>query len=277
MFVGFTVDKDISGNANTARIQIYNLSEGHRAAVGKELDNVMLEAGYIPPTGASNIGIIFKGQMRDVQHYREGADIITEISCGDADKALRKAVISKTFPRGTSVQTVLEELHKQFEKEGIDKGEWKGVDSLPPYQRPVSMCGSCSREMDRIGRSHGLYWSMQNEALEIIPADGALQASVHLSSSTGLIGTPTITDNGVKFDALLNPEIRPNRMVSIESQTLEMNAEGGSYRVSTATYTGDNARGDFKVSATGESLTGGKVDQGLPALTNIPIPTPRPQ
>ena len=281
--IAFTVSKDLSGSANEAEIEIWNLAEGHRNAVGKELDKVTLEAGYIPPGGissrgtlpfisggeqfegsasSSNVGIIFKGAMRDVEHRRDGPDIVTRIACGDGDAALRKAVISRTFRAGTPVKDVIEELQKEFEKEGIDQGEWKGLDDLPPYKRPYSMCGTCSREMDRIGRSHGLYWSMQNEALEIVPGDGYIEAAAFLSPSTGLVGTPTITDNGVRAEALLNPEIRPNRKVVIESQTLSMNAEGGAYRVSEVIYTGDNRDGDFRVIITGERIEGAKVDEG---------------
>lgn len=280
--VSFSVSKDVSGNANEASIEIWNLAKQHRAAVGKELDKVTLEAGYIPPPALAqngtqnNVGIIFKGVMRDVEHRREGPDVITRISCGDGDAALRKAVISKTFKAGTPVKEVVEELHKQFEKEGVDRGEWKGLDDLPPYKRPYSMCGSCSREMDRIGRSHRLYWSSQNEALEIIPSDGAIESSAFVSPRTGLIDSPTITDNGVQVKALLNPEIRPNRKVVVESEVLEMNGEGGAYRVSQATYNGDNRGGDFTVDFTGERFEGGKVDEGIGVPKRVPIPTPRP-
>lgn len=282
--VGFNVNKDVSGNANTAEIEIWNLAEGHRNAVGKELDKVTLEAGYIPPAGisargtlpfmsggfrseasasSSNVGIIFKGVLRDVRHRREGADIITTLSCGDGVKALRNAFLSKTYPAGTRVGDVIDDLYAEFEKEGIDRGEWKGLDDLPAHRRPYSVCSTCSQEMDRIARQNKLYWSMQNEAMEIVPGDGYIEAAAFLSPSTGLIGTPTITDNGVQVEALLNPEVRPNRKVVIESQTLSMNAEGGAYRVSEATYTGDNRDGDFRVIITGERIESGKVDQGV--------------
>jgi hypothetical protein len=46
--IGFNIQKDISGVPNSAVIEIWNLSEGHRNAVGKELDDVTLEAGYMP-------------------------------------------------------------------------------------------------------------------------------------------------------------------------------------------------------------------------------------
>ena len=49
--VRFSIDRDISGRANTAKITVINLSESTRNALGKELDHVILRAGYEPPDG----------------------------------------------------------------------------------------------------------------------------------------------------------------------------------------------------------------------------------
>ena len=260
--IKFSVSKGVSSTQNSAEISIWNLAEKSRNALGKELDNVTLEAGYLPPEGGGNVGIIFKGQIRDVEHKRDGADIITTISCGDGDKAVRNAVLGKTYPKGTPVKDVVEDLYKELEAEGIDRGEWKFPDDLPDFKRPYTVCGTCKRELDTLSRGRDFYWSLQNETMEIIPGNGYIGGIVMLSPETGLIDTPTITDNGVKAKALLNPEIRPNRRVRIKSQTLEMNAENGEYRVSECTFAGDNREGDFTVSLTGESVKGGKVDEG---------------
>jgi hypothetical protein len=117
--------------------------------------------------------------------------------------------------------------------------------------------------MDRIGRSNKLHWSVQNETFEVVPGDGFLGGITLLTPMTGLIGVPSITDNGVKADAFLNPQIRPGRRVQIESETLEMNAEGGMYRVGSCDFQGNNRNGDFKVSIHGERVAGGKVDEGV--------------
>lgn len=261
--VQFAISKSLSSTANTALIDIWNLAEGTRNAMGKEFDGIILEAGYIPPSGGSNVGVIFAGNLRDVEHKRDGDDIISTVQCGDGDAAIRRATINKTFPAGTKVGEVVDELQAQFEKEGIARGEVKGLDDLPAFKRPYSACGDCSREMDRIGRSNKLHWSIQNETFEVVPGDGYLGGIALLTPSTGLIGVPSITDNGVKADAFLNPQIRPGRRVQIESETLEMNAEGGMYRVGSCDFQGNNRNGDFKVSIHGERVAGGKVDEGV--------------
>jgi hypothetical protein len=261
--IEFSVSKTLSSTQNTASIDIWNLAEATRNAMGREFDRIELEAGYCPPDGGSNVGTIFVGELRDVEHTRDGDDIITHFECGDGDAAIRRATISKTYRAGTPVKEVVEDLRDEFGKHGVSKGEVKGLDDLPPFERPYSMCGSCAREMDRLGKRGGFQWSLQNEAFETVPADGFIGGMVLLTPDTGLIGVPTITDKGVKVDALLNPQIRPGRRVRIESQVLEMNSEGGVYRVSSATFSGNNRNGDFKVSIEGEKIQNGKVDKGV--------------
>lgn len=278
--VGFSVEKDISSTANTATIEIWNMAPGHRAAVGKEFDEIELSAGYMPPAGLSgsgftnfmgssfggggNVGIIFKGAVRDVEHSRSGPDIITKISCGDGDKAIRKAVTSKSFPKDTPVEDVVNELYSQMAKEGVTKGEWKFPDDMEKnYKRPYAACGSCSSELDTIGRGKKFYWNIQNQALEIIPSDGFIGQMVVLNSQSGLIDSPAVTDNGIRASALLNPDIRPNRPVKVESEMLQMNGASGTlYRIGACTYTGDNRDGDFRVDFHGETINGSKVDEG---------------
>ncbi|QIG74971.1 putative structural protein [Rhizobium phage RHph_I72] len=260
--VQFHVTKSISGSANTMDLKIWNLNEGHRNAVGKELSQVIIEAGYIPPEGGGNLGIIFKGAVRDYQHDRDGPDIITTVSCGDGDLAYRRATISKTIPKGASIPDVVEEINKELKKQGIAKGELKYPDDIRTLKRPYSMCGSCARELDTLGRGNGFYWSLQNETLEIIPSDGFLPGMIYLDKDSGLIGTPTITDNGIKVEGLLNPGARPNRQMKVVSQVLQMNSQSEIYRISAVDFDGDNQEGDFKMSLTGESISGGKVDEG---------------
>lgn len=261
--ISFNIAKGISSTQNDAEIRIWNLAESSRNALGKELDNIRLEAGYLPPLGGGNVGIILEAQIRDVEHRREGADIVTTLTCGEGDAAFRAATISKTYPAGTKVETVVEDIYTELEKEGVTRGEWKFPENMQPFKRPYTVCGGCKREMDTLSRGKDFYWSVQNGTMEIIPGDGFIGGVVLLSPQTGLVDTPTITDNGVKATALLNPEIRPNRRVRIESQTLEMNAENGEYRVSECIYTGDNRDGQaFHVQITGESVKGGKVDEG---------------
>lgn len=262
LFVSFDTSQSISSSQNSANIDLYNLTQGHRNAIGKEFDEIILEAGYMPPSGGDNVGIIFKGNIRDVSHKRSGPDIITTVSCGDGDKALRNATISKSYPKGTKVKDVVNDLYKELEKEGVKRGEWKFPDENAEFKRPYAACGSCTRELNTIGRGQKFYWSVQNGVMEIIPGDGYVGQIALISPETGMIDTPTITDNGMRVSALLNPDIRPGHRVKVQSSVVEMNAQDGIYRVTECGFRGDNRGGEFRVDVSGEAVIGNKVDEG---------------
>lgn len=261
--VAFDVSKSISGSPNKFELKIWNLNASHRNSIGNEFDSVELEAGYAPPEGDGNLSTIAKGFVRDVQHDRDGPDIITTVSCGDGDKAHRGAAISQTFPTGTPVKDVVTGVYNKMEEYDVDKGEWKFPEDIRTLKRPYSICGGCVREMDILGRGNGFYWSIQDGVMEVIPTDGNLPGEVLINARSGMIGSPTITDNGVKVKCLLNPAIRPNRTVKIESEVLEMNSQGSVYRVSKVDFSGDNIQGDFIASVHGEAINGDKVDEGV--------------
>lgn len=272
--VTFEVTKGVSSKANTFKIKIYNLNESHRNSIGQELDTVKLEVGYTPPDGTTNIGIIAQGKIRDYQHDRDGPDIITTVSCGDGDKAFRNATISKTIPKGTPLKDVVNDLHMEMRKQGIKKGEWEFPEKFKEEKtkRPYSMCGSCTQELDTLGRGHGFYWNIQNETMEIIPGDGALPGMILISPETGMIGTPTITDNGIKVKALINPDARPNRQVKVDSEQLRMNKKAEKYRISEISFSGDNQEGsDWTMMITGEAIGADKkVNEGKTKATTTP-------
>lgn len=267
MNIDFSVSMDIGGKANTAEVTIINLSKSTRQKIGKEFDQFQIEAGYEPPAslgGGSNVSLLFKGNIRDVVHTRRDADWSTRISCGDGDKAFRSATISKTIPAGSSVKDAVEAIQTELEKKGIERGEWKFPDDIEEkkFKRPYSMCGSCVREMNTLGRGKGFYWSVQNGVTEIVPGNGYIGDTITIGADGGMINAPQITDNGVRFEHLLEPAIKPGRRVKIVSKVLEANSEDDTFRVASCVFSGNSRDGKFQVEATCESIADGKVKEG---------------
>lgn len=259
--IAFRVSKVISGTPNAAEIEIWNLSRENRMKIKKEFDKVRIEAGYEGSLGGKgNVGIIFEGFIRDIRHRREDTDIITTVESGDGDKGIRQGVISKTFPAGTKPSEMIEELRKRMP--GVDKGVIQdAVKDLPAYKRPVVMCGPCRKELDKIGRTHNLYWGVQDGAMEVVSGDSYVDEVVVISQQTGMIGIPDITDDGIRVSCLLNPQLRIARVVEIRSETLEMNDQQGRFRVSCVDFQGDNRDGDFTATVAGDKIDGGKVKE----------------
>lgn len=260
--IDFEVSKGIGSKQNTATISIWNLTASHRKQLGEELDKIELKVGYRD----GPLSTIFKGNIRDVTHTKDTADVKSEMECGDGDEAFSKGAVSKTFPAGTKPKEIVEYL--AGEMPGATKGEMKGIDDLPAYKRPVTLFGWSWSEMDKIGREQGFYWSIQNGQVEALKNDQVLQGTTVLSSETGMLSIPEVTDKGVKIKALLNPEIAPGRQIDVRSDFLDEGSGrdkrktdqgGGIFRVSDVTFTGSTRSEEYYVEAEASRVEGGKV------------------
>ena len=263
LFVSFSVDKTITSKQNPCKIQIYNLSQTHRNLVGKELGGIILEAGYLSE-GIDSVGIIFSGQIREVEHSRKGANIITKIEAADGDAAYRFATARQTFRAGANVKEVVEYLYQQMQPHGVRRGEWKFPKEVKTFQRPYPIFGSAYREMDLLGQSNKFYWSIQNGKLEIIPTDGTIDYEITVSKDTGMIGIPTLTTTGCKVKTLVNPAIQPNRLIRINSENFQMNSWNNQFRISKLKVVGQNRGNQFECQIEGESLKNAEtVEEGV--------------
>lgn len=260
--IDFEVSKGIGSKQNTATISIWNLTASHRKQLGEELDKIELKVGYRD----GPLSTIFKGNIRDVTHTKDTADVKSEMECGDGDEAFSKGAVSKTFPAGTKPKEIVEYL--AGEMPGATKGEMKGIDDLPAYKRSVTLFGWSWSEMDKIGREQGFYWSIQNGQVEALKNDQVLQGTTVLSSETGMLSIPEVTDKGVKIKALLNPEIAPGRQIDVRSDFLDEGSGrdkrktdqgGGIFRVSDVTFTGSTRSEEYYVEAEASRVEGGKV------------------
>lgn len=252
--ISFSVEKTVTGTPNEATVKIWNLSDSSRASINEELAEITLEAGY---EGENNVGLIFKGFTRDVTHDRQGTDIITTIEAGDGDKASRTSYVSRTYDEGTTIEAIVRDI--QGLMDGVELGELKFPQGIQTINRPFSFMTTPKRALDELGRSYGFYWSVQNGALEVIPGNDSLSEVTDVTPSTGMIGKPTITDSGIIVKCLLDPDIRPNRKINVQSETTDREGRSGEYRVSSVKLGGDNWDGDFYVEAEGELINDGKA------------------
>lgn len=260
--IDFDVKKGIGSKQNTATIAIWNLTKSHRRQLGEEFDKIELKVGYRD----GPLSTIFKGSIEDVTHTKETADVKSEIECGDGNAGIQKGAVSKTFPAGTKPKAIVDYLAGEMPT--LTKGEMKGLDDLPAYKRPVSVYGWVANELDKLGREHGFYWSVQNGEVQAVKNDKVLTGTTLISKETGMIGIPEVTDKGCKVKALLNPNVAPGRTIDVRSDFLDEESGrdkrksddgGGLFRVSECTFKGTNRGEEFYVEAEGNRIEGGKV------------------
>lgn len=233
----FKVNQGDKPEPNGSEISVYNLSETTRGKIQDQTLPVVLEAGY-----QDNISQIFAGDIRKdgVSSRRMGPDWVTTFKSLDGGEAFINSRIQESFKAGTKLGPVLKKLAQSAGVgigNALDKlaaGDPTGA--LTEFTEGVTLSGRNSREMERIFRSVGYDYSVQDGQLQVTEIGKATdQTAVLLSAATGLIDSPEAGAKGLtKMRSLLQPIIRPRRKIKLE--TVELN---GFYVARRVLHTGD--------------------------------------
>ena len=235
--IAFKIAQSDKPEPNSSEITIHNLSEDTRGQIQNRELTVVLEAGY-----GDDIAQIFYGDIRKdgISTKRSGTDWVTTIKSLDGGEAYANARIQESFAAGTKLVPVLKKLARRTGVglgnaiKKLSSGDASGA--LTEFFDGVTLSGRSSKEMDRILRSAGYDYSVQDGQLQVTSiGDATDQTAVLLSASTGLIGSPEPGAKGLtKFKSLLQPTIRPRRKVRLETEQLS-----GFYVVRRVMHTGD--------------------------------------
>jgi len=232
----FEVTKSLSAKTpNKTELRVWNLSPDHRKHL-QELERVFvsIEAGY-----ASGTSLVFRGDLRDVVSTREGPDWITTIT-SDSGRRARKQRLVRSFAPGATVGDVLGAAAKAM---GVRLGNTaqRTVNAkiagtqASKFFNGYALAGAIDEELDRLARSCGLEWSIQDDELQFLDYGQPLaQLAVRLTPDTGLVGGPEPGNKGI-VDArcLLIPDLYPGRRVEVQAEHVR-----GFFRIETTKHSG---------------------------------------
>lgn len=251
----FDIEKDLTGKPNTASVKVWNLSADHRAELlakatkkskaGKPAGvRVKVEAGYKD----GKTSRLFEGDLRYINHEHDGPEVITHVETGDGEYWVNRSRITKAWGPGTAVSTVIQEVAQAI---GVGDGNLlKAIQGAelqgwgPTFTQGTVASGRAVKELNRLTKSAGLEWSIQDGTLQVLGSGKSLDKdAVLLSSDTGLVGTPTIDHKGVvSIKMLLIPDVFPGRKIKLDGIDLQ-----GFYVVKKAKYQGDTAGNDWYI------------------------------
>lgn len=126
------------------------------------------------------------------------------------------------------------------------------------WPRGFTARGPIRDSVDRIARRVGARWQLQGDRLLVTKIGGGstepvilLRAGTADRKGTGLIGSPTVTREGISFTALLIPGLLPQRRVRIESE-----AFSGTVKIKTVKERITTHETDFSAECEAVSLDG---------------------
>lgn len=239
--ITFKIKRTLASRPGTLELSLYNLSADHRAEIeGSRRAGVQLDAGYV---GA--VSMLFAGDVRRASTKRDGTDLVTTVTAGDGEHAVRNARVVGSFARGTPLDAMAQ---------AIAAGMGVGVGNATTMLQNIAggrtarggtlVDGTAAQELTRLCAAAGLEWSIQDGALQLLTLGGALQrTAIRLADGTGLIGSPEKGKAGkVKASALIIPDLVPGRLVVVDSSTVI-----GGYRIESSETTGDTRGDDWTV------------------------------
>lgn len=267
--IKFSVKRSDTATPNTADIYVYNLDNATALRIRKEFTRVILQAGY-----PGNYGVIFQGNIKQVIIGRESAtDTFINVVAGDGDRAYNFAVVKKTIAPGSTYQDQIDASIEAMTPKGVTLGH---VGDLPPTKLPRGkvLFGNARNYLRNVGRSTNHSWSIQDGKVNFIKKTGYLPGEeVVINATSGMIGTPQQTNDGVNVKVLLNPNIQIGGRIHIDTGLIlqqKLNLEqiaqakgntstvnrliprnlnaNGSYYVLVIEHTGDTRGGDWYTS-----------------------------
>lgn len=244
--VWFNVKRSIQkGKTNVADLRLFNLTATTRQAIASELGpqndpvQVQIDAGYV-----GNTSTIFLGQMRNAMVTSQGPDQIVEIQAGDFDVGTIGSRSNATFGTGTTPYQVAQQLISDM---GCGAGNIASYATLLKsstiYSLGYALKGNSFSHLQDLAHSLGLEVTMQGGVLQwsMIGQAVGSQKIYSVSSTTGLLGSPTVGTEGIKnnpktpglrkvkgfsgtlltFETLMLPSVQPGQLIFVQGEFIQ--------------------------------------------------------
>lgn len=245
-------NSDNTQHPDRCSIKIYNLSETSLKVFETDYSQAVLLVGY-EETGLKQL---YGGNVTLVSTRKIDTDRVTEIQLNSGYVELNHTLLNKVIPAGKVVKDIIEEIRKAMPS--VSRGVYAGKGVRKQCLYGYSLSDSPRQMLDELSRAYQIEWRVDNDILYvndivgIIPTD---EGNVPvISRETGLIEIPyyrsgnpkrskkdDIKKKGIKFKALLNPEVKPGSYVQIDDPLVGNTPK--QFKVDQVKFTGD-FRGD---------------------------------
>lgn len=230
LFTKIEIKKTLSSTPNEGTDSIYNLSDTKETLIREKGTRIRILGGY-----NGQVGSLFDGDIRKVERDTDGQNRITTITLGGNVFALTDAFANVSYQGAVSVTQIITDTIPSF---GLS---YANLDIIPASNRQdFSFTGRTADLFDQILEPIGVEWYEDSGFVQFSLVGQATETFPILNKDSGLIGSASITDDGVKAVSLMNANIRIGGRIKIESILVN-----GIYKVTQLMYRGDNREGDF--------------------------------
>lgn len=214
--IAFNIRNATVASPKTATFRIYNLSPETAQRFRAEFTQVRFSAGYED----LGLSLAFSGGIAIAKQSRRDVDTYVEIICQDGDKGYNYGVVSDSLSAGWTADDVLATLLKALQPYGIMLG-YKPSFTTEAGQRGYVLYGMVRAYLATLADSQGCDWFIEDGKLNFVPKKETLPGAVPvLTSSTGLLGVPEQTTDGIIATCLLNLAIKAGSKIQIDNASI---------------------------------------------------------
>lgn len=230
---------------DTLVISIYNLPSTVRGQIALEQYSLLTVLWGYKDSGEDKLSELFIGNIQRIIFQKPDAvSTVTKIWVYDTGEFGTLGFFTGSYSNGVNYYEIAQSVLTQgnYSPESIQLSE-----KLKDYavQGCEAYYGSSNEIMGDIAKECGMVYksSYQQSVLltpdEIVSQDTAVQFSYYdqqtrrVESKSGLVGIPTLSDDGLYLECLVNPLLTVNKMIQIDNSVISINQEGA---VSSAEY-----------------------------------------
>lgn len=240
LHISFSVEKSNAESPNSAKIQIWNLSDKNIRILETKGCVAELRAGY-----GDNMATVIVGNVTTVVTSMDNADRMTEITVVDGLEELRDTNISVSINNKVNSKDVYSKIAKSM---GIPVVFAKELD-FKIFPNGYQYVGKAKNALQKVSKFCGFKWTINNKILQISLQGRAINTKgFMLNAESGLIGIPKRVaidkKSGYEINYLLNCSIGVNDIVEVRSKRVN-----GYFLIHKVNIDGDNFEGDWLCSA----------------------------
>jgi hypothetical protein len=211
--VVFSVRRGDFQSPNAADVRIYNVTDTTANRIKKEFTRVVIQAGY-----DGNFGLIFDGTIKQVRTGRiDQRDSYVDITAADGDKAYNFATMALSLAAGAKPTDAVSAFLQAMAIGGVTAGYSPQL-STNGSARGRVLYGMTRDELREFAEQNDLTWSIQDGRLTFIPLTSYVPGETPvISPTTGLVGVPEQTQNGIGIRVLLNPSLKIGQRIQLDS------------------------------------------------------------
>lgn len=218
--IAFTIDQTPSVHRAWGEITLYGLNRSSRKQIYEQFTTVTLKAGYLEAYGT-----IFSGQIMNVEIGQDGPNPFVKLFCQSGAGLWENSRVFKNFGANTTQREIIESVAAEFSDNVTLIGDFG---SFPRAIKGRTIARDAKSAMNQLAESFDFSWFLTLEEMIVIRNGTPRPDSVPVryTNATGIIGTPEITEKGVDIDVLLNPNLRPWDLYTVETETAALTFSG---------------------------------------------------